>query len=84
MHIRQPGDPYRGDVGANFYFQESQDPAIAAATLGVLGVESTAVDPNSIYASASGQSIPASPVRLRVLVLILELSLQEMVSPQDN
>lgn len=59
LYNLRPGDPYRGNAGANYYFQESQDPAVAAATLGVLGVESTAVDPSSIQ--SYGNSVGCNP-----------------------
>lgn len=63
LHNKRPGDPYRGDIGANWYLQESQDPRLAAAVLGTLGVESTGVDYSAIRASASQSAYcdPSSP-----------------------
>lgn len=57
LYNRKSGDPYRGNVGANYYFQESQDPQIAAAVLGTLGVESSAVDAANIAAAAGSQGV---------------------------
>ncbi|NJM66941.1 MAG: M23 family metallopeptidase [Acaryochloris sp. RU_4_1] len=40
LHNMKPGDPYRGGAGANFFLQESQNPELAASTLGSLGARS--------------------------------------------
>ncbi|BDM82823.1 hypothetical protein AM10699_56840 (plasmid) [Acaryochloris marina MBIC10699] len=52
LHNSKPGDPYRGNVGANWYLQESRDASVAATTLGVLGIETTAADIAAIEAAA--------------------------------
>lgn len=64
LHNRINGDPYRGGFGANYFLAESQDSSVAAATLGTLGVESAAVDPNGINASSVASAANCNPTLL--------------------
>ena len=49
----KPGDPYRGNAGANFFLQESRNAAVATAALGTLGIETTPADLAAIEAAAA-------------------------------
>lgn len=82
LHNKKPGDPYRGDIGANWYLQESQDPALAAKTLGELGVSSAAIDAASVLAVSD--SANASAIECRQLLASSQPGQTGIIQPEGN